>query len=272
MIQPEAEAEATNWLELPSEVMIMILVKLDAIDILSSAQNVCSSWCKICKNPLMWRVIDMHNLGDLNADMYLDYNLEGICRHTVDRSCGQLVDINIEYFGTDELLHHIAHSSNQLRRLRILDCYDISDEGFTEAVSKLPLLEHLEIFLCSFDVETLKTVGRCCPLLKSLKLNKPFYRGLWMGRDGEAFAIAETMPKLHHLQIYGNVLTDMGLQAILDGCPELESLDLRGCFNLYLEEGELEERCAGRIKILYLPHDPIDGCEFIYHNYQIPCL
>ncbi|CAK9321243.1 unnamed protein product [Citrullus colocynthis] len=258
MIQPESEAR--NWLELPAEVMFMILVKLGAIDILSSAQNVCSSWRKICKDPPMWRVIDMHNSGELDADMYLDYNLESMCRHAVDRSCGQLVDINIEYFGTDELLQHIAHSSNQLRRLRILDCYDISDEGLTEAVSKLPLLEHLEIFLCSFDVETLKTVGRCCPLLKSLKLNKQFYRGLRMGRDDEALAVAETMPKLQQLQICGNGLTNMGLQAILDGCPDLESLDLRGCFNLYLE-GELEKRCAESIKVLYLPHDSTDGCE-----------
>ncbi|CAB4306924.1 unnamed protein product [Prunus armeniaca] len=51
----------------------------------------------------------------------------------------------------------------------------------------------------------------------------------------------------HHLQLRGNKLTNDGLQAILDGCPHLESLDLRGCFHLKLG-GELGRRCAERIK------------------------
>lgn len=54
----------------------------------------------------MWRNIDMHNLGDL-WDM--DHDLEKMCRHAVDRSNGQLLSINIEYFGTDELLQYIAN-------------------------------------------------------------------------------------------------------------------------------------------------------------------
>ncbi|XP_038883506.1 F-box protein SKIP19-like [Benincasa hispida] len=247
----QSEAEARNWLDLPAEVMSMILLKLGAIEILTSAQNVCSSWRKICKDPLMWRVIDMRNSGNL-YDM--DHDLEIMCRHAVDRSCGQLIDINIEYFGTDELLQYITQSSNQLRRLRLADCYDISDEGLTEAISRLPLLEHLEIFIYSFDVETLKTVGRCCPLLKWLKLIEEQYWREDMVTNKEALAIAETMPKLRHLQIIGNGLTNMGLQAILDGCPDLESLDLRQCFHLNLN-GQLGKECAERFKVLHLPHD-----------------
>lgn len=113
----QSEAEARNWLELPAEVMSMILLKLGAIEILTSAQNVCSSWRKICKDPLMWRVIDMHNSGD-SYDM--DHDLEIMCRHAVDRSCGQLIDINIEYFGTDELLQYIT------RRYRFILLYCIT--------------------------------------------------------------------------------------------------------------------------------------------------
>lgn len=63
-------------------------------------------WRKVCKDPLMWRKIDMQNDGDLEA---MDYDLEEMCRHAVDRSSGYLVDINIEYFGTDELLEYITN-------------------------------------------------------------------------------------------------------------------------------------------------------------------
>ena len=48
-----------------------------------------------------------------------------------------------------------------------------------------------------------------------------------MEYEDEALAIAETVPGLRHLQLFGNRMTNDGLKAILDGCPQLESLDLR---------------------------------------------
>ncbi|CAK9321245.1 unnamed protein product [Citrullus colocynthis] len=250
------EEESRNWLELPADVTSTILQKLGPIDILINAQDVCSSWRKICEDPLMWRVIDMRYSGDW-WDM--DYDLEEMCRQAVERSCGQLIYINIERFGTDDLLHYISHSSNQLSRLRLVYCNRISDEGLIEAVSKLPLLEDLELSFCSFDMETLETLGQSCPGLKSLKLNRQFYRRVEC--DIAALAIAENMPNLRHLQIFGNSLTNRGLEAILDGCPDLESLDLRQCFNLNLA-GQLGTKCSGKIKDLRLPHDPTDDYEF----------
>ena len=101
---PEPEEERRNWLELPREVTASILSRLVAIDILTTAQFVCKSWLEISKDPLVWRRIDMYKAGDLDLEMDLDK----MCRHAVDRSCGQLVDINIEYFGNDDLLKYIA--------------------------------------------------------------------------------------------------------------------------------------------------------------------
>ena len=97
--------EYRNWLDLPKHVTVSILQRLSAIDILESAQKVCMLWCNIYKDPSMWRAIDMQNLGDLH---HIPYDLEKMCIHAIDRSCGQLQDINIEYFGTDELLIYIT--------------------------------------------------------------------------------------------------------------------------------------------------------------------
>ena len=49
-------------------------------------------------------------------------------------------------------------------------------------------------------------------------------------------------------------MTNDGLQAILDGCPHLESLDLRKCFNVTLSRN-LGIRCAEQIKNLRHPND-----------------
>ncbi|KAF2317847.1 hypothetical protein GH714_041163 [Hevea brasiliensis] len=125
----------------------------------------------------------------------MDYDLGRMCRHAVDRSSGGLVDVNIEYFGTDDLLQYIADRN-----------------------------PHIEC-------------------------------------NEEALAIAEHMPHLRYLQIFGNKLTNEGLQAILDGCPHLESLDLRQCFNVNMD-GHLGKRCIERIKDLRHPYDPTDDYPF----------
>lgn len=47
----------------------------------------------------------MRNDGDLDD---MDYDPEIMCRHAFDRSQGGLVEIDIGYFGTDDLLNYIA--------------------------------------------------------------------------------------------------------------------------------------------------------------------
>ncbi|KAI9122501.1 hypothetical protein K1719_006341 [Acacia pycnantha] len=273
MEQSENEEHQTrNWLDLPRDVTASILLKLGAVEILTSAQSVCTFWRSICKDPTMWRTIDMQNLGDF---CNMPYDLEIMCRHAVDRSCGQLVDINVEYFGTDDLLKYITDSTSDLRRLRLACCYDISDEGLCEVVGKLPLLEELDISIGSITKDALEVIGQNCPNLKSLKFNMEVFRcshiepddealaiaALHIEPDDEALAIATTMPELCHLQLFGNKLTNTGLHAILDSCSHLESLDLRYCFNLNLE-GPLGKRCTEQIKGLRRPNDPTNDYPF----------
>ncbi|KAL6227280.1 hypothetical protein ACLB2K_001239 [Fragaria x ananassa] len=158
-----------NWLELPEDVPASILSRLDAIAILTRAQKVCMTWRRICKDRLMCH---MRNDGFLRD---YDFDLEKMCRHGVDLSSGGLVDINVEHFGTDELLKYITNSSSGIRRLRLVCCYGITDEGLIEVASKLPLLEHLEISFSFASAQSLEVIGRACPLLKLLKLNKYGY-------------------------------------------------------------------------------------------------
>lgn len=98
------EEQLRNWLELPMEVTASIFSRLVATEILNTIQFVCKSWFEVCKDPLVWRKIDMYNIGESGLNLSLDR----MCRDAVDRSCGSLVDINIEYFGNDALLKHIT--------------------------------------------------------------------------------------------------------------------------------------------------------------------
>ncbi|XP_047308392.1 F-box protein SKIP19-like [Impatiens glandulifera] len=259
-------AETRNWLEdLPRDVTIAMLQKVGTIDILENIQKVCVSWRKICKDPTLWRSIDMRNTGDFQD---MPYDLVEMTKHAIDRSCGQLLDINLEYFGNNDLLKYITDSTNQLRRLRIVLCWAISDEGISEAAKKLPYMEELHIYFGNITNVGLENVGRSCPSLKSLTYNQQGVVLPLMDSDEDevdlnvdALAISRTMPQLHHLSLFGNQMTNEGLEAILDACPHLESLDLRQCFGINLS-GPLGKRCSSSIKALRLPDDSTSDYEF----------
>ncbi|CAE6137990.1 unnamed protein product [Arabidopsis arenosa] len=279
------DEKSRNWEELPPELTSSILHRLGAIERLENAQKVCRPWRSVCKDTSMWRKIDMRiprNLKIIEYDIYMNTeNLDAeelrtfiafrsnilkrlgrmMC-HAVDLSQGGLVEINIECFGTDSLLTYIADRSSNLRRLGLVKCDQITGMGLFAAVMKLPMLEDLELSYCSIKGLNLEAIGYACPHLKTLKLNCQGYNIFArFESDHDALDIAKRMPELRYLQLFGNRLTDIGLNAILDGCPHLEYLDLRQCFNIDFV-GDLEKRCIERIKDLRLPNDSTDDYPF----------
>ncbi|PIA42596.1 hypothetical protein AQUCO_02000200v1 [Aquilegia coerulea] len=96
-------------------------------------------------------------------------------------------------------------------------------------------------------------------LFQSLQLNINSYEaGHYMksknstGNDEVAVAIADRTPHLLRLHLSGTELTDIGLQALLDGCCYLEILDLGQCVDTNIGK-ELQEKCIKRIKCFVLP-------------------
>lgn len=258
-----------NWLDLPPDLTANILHRLGAIEILDNAQNVCTAWRNICKDPGMWRVIDLRNA---------DYDSDKMCMHAIDRSQGQLVDIKIEFFCTNELIEYMAVRSSQLRRIHVAFLYDSISESWCELFKKLPLLEELSLVSTDISKEAIAYAGQYCPMLRSYKFVKTGWRRDKIGLteimcfDEEAIAIAKNMTQLRHLQLIGNNMTNKGLQAILDGCPHLVSLDLRRCFYLNVV-AIVGKRCSEQIKDLKLPEDSTEDCDYNimspdYDNYD----
>jgi hypothetical protein len=95
-------AKGPNWLELPRDITANILKRLDVVDILIGASSVCSLWWTICMDPFMWRTIIMNNI------CFTSNVMVEICYSAIERSCGQLEDIEIVSFCTDDLLKYIA--------------------------------------------------------------------------------------------------------------------------------------------------------------------
>lgn len=124
-------------------------------------------------------------------------------------------------------------------------------------------MEELSLISTDISKEAIAYAGQYCPMLRSYKFNKRGWRHDNIGHtDEEAIAVAKNMTQLRHLQLIGNNITNKGLQAILDGCPHLVSLDLRRCFNINLD-AIIGKRCSEQIKDLKLPEDSTD--DYDYH-------
>lgn len=102
----EMEMKSTtvpNWLELPREVTQNILKRVGVVEIVTSACLVCPLWWSICKDPLMWHTIDM---GDHRTS---SYDLAKILLYAIDRSCGQVEDIDIAEFCSNQIVESLYH-------------------------------------------------------------------------------------------------------------------------------------------------------------------
>ncbi|XLT37137.1 hypothetical protein HN873_068429 [Arachis hypogaea] len=250
----QEQRSSRNWLHLPVELILIIFEKLGAIEVLTSVQRVCMLWRTICKDPYTWRVINMRVVG---FPKFMDYQLSSLCRRTIERSCGLLVDISIDYFATEDLLNDIANfCGSRLRRLRLNRCYyRISPKVLCDLAKKCPWLKELDITHCyCITPSFLESFGQACPLLKTFKFNydRPldhYYISSRLRRTNNeyAYAIARSMPQLRRLQLLGSTLDYDGLHAILNGCPHLESLDLRHCINCDTKREIIIEMVQGRI-------------------------
>ncbi|KAL3833682.1 hypothetical protein ACJIZ3_008418 [Penstemon smallii] len=124
----------------------------------------------------------------------------------------------------------------------------------------------------SIPAGSIESIGRSCPILKSFTFNDraykyPLVEGYEAKDDEYALAIAKTMPNLRHLRLFGDQMTNEGLQAILDNCQRLESLDLRKCFNIDLT-GDLGKRLSRQIKNLRRPSDSTADYEWDAETYD----
>ncbi|KAG6407158.1 hypothetical protein SASPL_130142 [Salvia splendens] len=105
----------------------------------------------------------------------------------------------------------------------------------------------------SLNPQDFESIGISCPMLKSFT-----YINIWDGLfefTEHAVAMGKNMPNLRHLRLFTFCIGIQGLEAILDGCPNLESLHIQQCSGLDLQGG-LGKRCFDRIEDLILDSEP----------------
>nr|CAB3452925.1 unnamed protein product [Digitaria exilis] len=246
-----------DWAGLPLQTICSIFHKSDPVQIMLGADKVCRSWRRAARDvPELWRRIDMRGYEELSHRNLADLNQMAV--DAVVRSQGQCqAFIGDRDSVTDGVLRFLAHRAPSLKSLILISCGDkVSAQGFSEAIQMFPQLEELELTECLylhheglFDV-----VSKACPRLKHMRHSHTSYIycaccPLRAGDDREAMGIA-TMHEIRSLRLVHNNLTNQGLTAILDNCRHLESLEIRNCCNIVIDDA-LRAKCA-HIKSLKL--------------------
>lgn len=128
-----------------------------------------------------------------------------------------------------------------------------------KVASRLCHLEELSLQDCFITPACIEALGVHCPRLMSFSLCH--FDAVDFETEEEknedALAIAAHLPSLRQLQLIGNTLTAQGLEAILEGCPNLKSLDLRRCLGIDLQ-GPIGDRCRQMVHFRHLNDSMID--------------
>lgn len=131
----------------------------------------------------------------------------------------------------------LIDSGKDLHNLR-LPRSEITNSIVEQVADRFSAVTFLDLSFCkTIGAPALEAFGKHCPNLTGLKrVMCPFEAIDKSSQDDEALAVASTMHKLKHLEIAYLLINTESVLKILENCPELEYLDVLGCWNVVLDE------------------------------------
>ncbi|GFQ03264.1 F-box protein fbw2 [Phtheirospermum japonicum] len=222
-----------KWDELIPDALGLIFKNLSLLEVLTVVPRVSKSWGKVVMGPYCWQEIDIEEWSRNRKPETLDRMLQML----IARSCGSLRKLIVSGLGSDQTFLFIANHAQSLRTLR-LPRSEINDSIMGKAFGMLSALTFLDLSYCiQIGAQGLETIGKNCKSLTSLRrIMHPLEVMNKLSQDDEALAISATMPRLKHLEIAYLVVGTSSIVEILKNCEHLELLDVRGCWNVNLDE------------------------------------
>ncbi|XP_030947751.1 F-box protein FBW2 [Quercus robur] len=242
----EEGSDYRRWDELIPDALGLIFSNLPLQEILTVIPRVCKSWSKAVTGPYCWQEIDIEEWSNRCQPDHLDQMLEML----ITRSCGSLRKLCVSGLHTEMIFNFIAKNAGSLQTLR-LPRSEMSDSIVEQIASRLSMITFLDVSYCGkIGARALEAIGKNCKLLVGLCRNlHPLDTAGKPLQDDEAYAIASTMPKLKHLEMAYHLISTTSVLKILSSCPELGFLDLRGCWDVKLDDKFLKDKFP-KLKVL----------------------
>ncbi|KAI9812962.1 MAG: hypothetical protein M1832_006441 [Thelocarpon impressellum] len=175
------------------------------------------------------------------------------CKHVTDRSMAHLavhaasrleeVDLTRCTTITDQGFQHWSiYQFSRLQKLCLADCTYLTDNAIVYLTNAAKGLRELDLsFCCALSDTATEVLALGCPHLSVLRLS---FCGSAVS-DSSLRSIGLHLLELRELSVRGCVrVTGLGVEAVVEGCHNLEAFDVSQCKNLarWLEEGGVE-RC-----------------------------
>ncbi|OMO73053.1 F-box protein FBW2 isoform 1 [Corchorus olitorius] len=241
----EGDGEFRRWDELIPDALALIFKNLSLQEILTVIPGVCKSWRKAVTGPYCWQDIDVEQWSQHCRPETLDRMLQML----INRSSGSLRKLCVTGLPNDRSFSFIADNAKSLQTLR-LPRSEISDSVVEEVAGRLSSVTFLDVSYCrNIGAPALEAIGKHCKSLMGLRRTMhPLEVIDKQSQDDEALAIATTMPKLKQLEVAYLLISTEGVLKILENCPELELLDVRGCWNVKLDDNFVKK--FSRLKVV----------------------
>ncbi|KAM5575629.1 F-box protein FBW2-like [Rosa sericea] len=248
----EMASNIRHWDELIPEALSLIFNSLSFKEKLTVIPMVCKPWSKAVMGSDCWQEIDIEEWSNECQPQHLDRMIQML----VARSCGSMRKLCVSELQNDMIFSFIAEHANTLQTLRLRRS-EMSDSVVEQTIGRFSNITFLDLSYCGkIGSHALKAIGMNCKLLMGLcrNIHPSYSAGIHM--NDEAHAIATTMPRLKHLEMAYHIINTQGALQILESCPELEFLDLRGCWDVQLDGKFLGEKFP-KVKVL---GPPVDDC------------
>ncbi|XP_007047900.2 PREDICTED: F-box protein FBW2 [Theobroma cacao] len=241
----EEDGEIRHWDELIPDALGLIFKNLSLQEILTVIPRVCKSWRRAVTGPYCWQDIDIEQWSQHCLPETLDRMLQML----INRSSGSLRKLCVTGLPNDRSFSFIADNAKSLQTLR-LPRSEISDAVVEQVAGKLSSVTFLDVSYCrNIGAPALEAIGKHCKSLMGLRRTMhPLEVIDKQSQDDEALAIATTMPKLKQLEMAYLLISTQGVLKILENCPKLELLDVRGCWNVKLDDNFVKK--FSRLKVV----------------------
>ncbi|KAL3524779.1 hypothetical protein ACH5RR_013151 [Cinchona calisaya] len=226
------------WDELIPDTLGLIFRNLSLLEILNVVPRVCKSWRRAVMGSYCWQEIDIDEWSRHCRPEDIDRMLQLL----VTRSCGSLRKLCVSGISNDLSFAFIANHAKSLQTLR-LPRSEISNSIVEQVAGMLSTVTFLDLSYCTkIGAQALEALGKHCKFLTGLcRIMHPLEVIDKLSQDDEALAIASTMPKLKHLEIAYLLVTTSSVIEILTKCRQLQILDVRGCWNVNLDENFIKK-------------------------------
>ncbi|XP_020594066.1 F-box/LRR-repeat protein At3g48880-like [Phalaenopsis equestris] len=241
-----------RWEELNFDCLVSIFSKLGLEDLTTGVPLVCKSWHVASLDPQCWKTLDFHDLDFTSNSKCIarfkqeygipNFSFASFMKLSISRSHGSAVKLSIPSTISSPLHQDLILASIECPRLKELALPTLLRQDDRQIPGLMARWKDLEILEMKWKplyfLELVEEIRANCPKFTGFHLC-----GYFDGKDAKA--IVECLPKLRSLNMSGSFVKRDDLVMILEGCRELQDVDVSRCRGFDAEDEILKKASSG---------------------------